>query len=371
MSVRLRLNNRSPSLYDTIRQQGVAVDLSGGATVKLQARSELATTLVIDTAETVLSSSTTLSADTTLPEPAITVASTSGFAPRGALNVGTQIVEYLEISGNTFLGCSGGEGTVAAAATVSQRGTVRYDWVAADVDEAIELIAWHEVTFPSGKVQETPSFDIVVEDPQAVSQGLCELSDVLAYARGYHPDDQTDALLMREILAKSRAIQRETGREFKAISPAVGTRRFDLAAWNCRSRVVRIGDLATTSGLVVKVIETDQATEVETVASTDYVVLPRVRQAWEPITGLLFPSNSPAAASLSVGRVVEVAGTWGFPSVPDDLREACAGLVVVEYVSNPALAGTPFSEALVEVNLGALFAAGRRVVEGYANAQVA
>jgi len=365
MAVTLRKNNRSPSLYDTIRQLGVATDLTG-ATVKLQARTEAVATLVIDTAETIITASTTLSAQTVLPEPAITVAATTGFIPHGALNVGSQIVEYDEISGNTFLGCRGGEGTIAASAAVSQRGGVRYDWAAADVDEVAEFIAWHRVVFPSTLVQETPTFQIFVEDPTLVSQGLCELSDVLAYARGYRSDEETDALLLRNVLAKSRLIQRETGREFRAISPVVGTRRFDLALWNVRERKVRIGDLSTSVGLVVKVIDSDQTTEVETVSSANYVLLPRTRQAWEPITGLFFPPSSAAAASLTVGDLVEVAGTWGFPSVPDDLREACAGLVVVEYVSNPALAGTAFAEALGEVNIGALFAGGRRVVQSYA-----
>ncbi len=369
MSVRLRLNNREPSLFDTIRKQGVAIDTATVTGVKLQARSEIATTLVIDAACTILSGSTTLSAETILPEPAITVASASGFAPRGALNVGSQIVEYEEISGNTFLGCYGGEGTIAAGATVSQRGTIRYDWAAADVDEAIELVAWYEVTYSGGKIQETPSFQIVVEDPTTLSLGLCELADVLAYARGYRSDDATDALLERLIQSQTVRIAKRTGREVKAISPAVNTRRFDIQPWHARTREVPIGDLSAAPSSV-KVISDDQATELETVTSANYVTLPRVREAQEPITGLYFPSSSPAAATLCAGYVLEVTGTWGFPSVPADLREACASLVVVEYASNPALAGTAFSEALEDVNLGALFASGRSVVDSYALALV-
>lgn len=365
MSVRLRKDNRSPSLYDTIRQQGVAVDLTG-ATVKLQARTELASTLVIDALAIPITASTTLSATTVLPEQAITVASTSGFAPRGALNVGTQIVEYLEISGNTFLGCSGGEGSVAGGATVSQRGTVRYDWAAADVDEVAEFVAWWEVTYSGSKVQESPSFQIVVEDPAAVFQGLCELPDVTAYARGYRSDDETDALLVRMILARSRRIQDETQREFRAISPAVDPRKFDLEAWHLRERRVSIGDLASAPSLV-RVLDTDQATVVETVTAANYVVMPRTRHAVQPITALWFPPASPNPADLGEGRVLEVTGTWGFPSVPDDIREACAALVVVDYALTPTLVGTAFAEALEDVNTGALFVSARRVIRGYAH----
>lgn len=370
MSIRLRLGNREPSLFDTIRRQGVAIDTATVTGVRLQARSELSTALVIDAACTVLAGSTTLSAQTTLPGQAITVASASAFAPRGALNVGSQIVEYEEISGNTFLGCYGGEGTVAAGATVSQRGTIRYDWAAADVATATDLLAWYEVTYSSGKVQETPSFQVVVEDPQAVSQGLCELSDVTAYARGYRSDDATDALLQRMILAKTRDIERETRREFRAISPAVNPRKFDIGQVEVRARLVWIGDLSTAPSLV-RLIDTDQATIVETIASADYVVMPRVRHPSEPIRRLSFPPNSPNAADLSDGRVLEVTGTWGFPSIPDDIREACAALVVADYVTNPSLAGTAFAEALAEVSAGALFAASRRVIRGYSSLPLA
>jgi hypothetical protein len=364
VSVRLRLGNREPSLFDTIRRQGVAVDLTA-ATVKLQARTELVSTLVIDASATVISASTTLSATTVLPEQAITVASTSGFAPRGALNVGSQIVEYLEISGNTFLGCSGGEGSIAGGATVSQRGTVRYDWVAGDVDEVAEFVAWWEVTYSGGKIQESPTFQIVVEDPAAVSQGLCELADVTAYARGYRSDDATDALLERMILARSRRIQDETEREFRPISPAINPRKFDITTWHLRERQVFVGDLSAAPSLV-RIIDTDQATLVGTVTAADYVVMPRTRHASQPITGLWFPPSSPNAADLGDGRVLEVTGTWGFPVVPDDIREACAALVVADYALSPTLVGTAFTEALEDVNTGALFASARRVIRGYA-----
>jgi hypothetical protein len=45
--------------------------------------------------------------------------------------------------------------------------------------------------------------------------------------------------------------------------------------------------------------------------------------------------------------------------------------VVVEYASNPALAASAFAQALSEVNVAALFASGRRVIETYRQARVA
>lgn len=369
MSVTVFKGNLSPSLFDTIRQAGVPFDLAG-CTVKLQARTEtVGSPLEIDAAASVIATATTLSADTELPTHAIAVASTTGFLSAGALTVGDQIVEYDEISGNTFLGCRGGDGTVASGAAVSQRGGVRYDWVAGDVDTVLELVAWWEVTLPSAKVQETPTFQVFVIDPQEVSQALCEPSDVFAYAPGYTATPQTQEVIRRLILARTRQIQQETAREVRAISPAQNTRRFDVEPAHLRSRTIRIGDAATVS--TVKLYDPDQATLQETVASTDYVLQPRTRSSWEPATAIYFPPSSPARATLVVGGVLEVVGTWGFPSVPDDLREACAQHVVVDYVTNPANVGTSFFEALEEVNIGALFASSRRVIVSYQEPLVA
>jgi hypothetical protein len=379
VTVTLRKGNLSPSLFDTIRQGGVAFDLTGSS-VKLQSRFKgTPTTLKIDAAATIVTASTTLSVDHVLPEPSITVVSAAGFLASGALTVGTQIVEYDAISGNTFLGCRGGDGTVASGAAVAQRGGVRYDLVAGDVDTAGDLDAWWRVTLPSAKVQESPVFDIEIVDPLVVFRGLCELADVYSYAPGYRrrPDADTDALLERLILAETRAIQRDTGREFVAIYPAQATRRFDLGTAEVSSRVVRIGDLAQapTGSSTVKLIDADQVTVAQTVAAADYVPLPRVRGSWEPITGLFFPPSTPAAAELVGGRVLEIAlaGTdvWGYPSVPDDIREACAKLVVSRYALDVANAGTLLAESLAEVNVGALFASGRSTIESYILARVA
>ncbi len=361
MAVTIRKNNLSPSLFDTIRQGGVAFDLTA-STVKLQARDEDGTTLIIDAAAAIITASTTLATETVLPEPSITAASASGFLAKGALTVGSQVVEYEEISGNTFLGCRGGDGTIATGATVSQRGGVRYDWVAADVDEALDLEGWWRVVLPSAKVQETPTFPIFIVDPLAAEKGLCELGDVLSYARGYRSDSETDALLERLIMAKTRQIQRETHTEFVPTSSA--TRRFDISSWNIDERKVYVGALSGAPS-AVRIIDDDQTTVLETVASTSYVALPYARESWQPIEALKFPTGTTVAAGLGSGLLLEVVGVWGHPNVPEDIREACAALVISDYVSNPALSGTTFAEALEGVNVSALFASARRVIDSY------
>src|SRR5262245_18776713 len=91
-------NNRSPSISDTIRVDGVAFDLTT-STVKFKMRADGSSTLKVDTAAVV----------------------------------------------------------VSAAA-----GSVRYDWAALDVDTAGDFLGWWEVTLPSGKTQDTPEFEIVI-----------------------------------------------------------------------------------------------------------------------------------------------------------------------------------------------------------------
>lgn len=110
------LNNRSPSLTDTIRVDGAAFPLTT-STVKLRMRAAASSTLKVDTAATVVS------------------------APAG---------------------------------------TVRYDWAALDVDTAGEYVAWWRVTLPSGFVQETPTFAVTVTDPASLTQppDLCTVADV-------------------------------------------------------------------------------------------------------------------------------------------------------------------------------------------------
>lgn len=68
-----------------------------------------------------------------LPQPAIAVNSTTNFPPSGTLFVatsaGTQQVTYSAISGNSFIGCLGGTGTLSSGGFVTVQGTSSDDSV--------------------------------------------------------------------------------------------------------------------------------------------------------------------------------------------------------------------------------------------------
>lgn len=198
------------------------------------------------------------------------------------------------------------------------------------------------------------------------ARDLCALADVTGMVPGYATDSDTDDLLEVLITSESRDVYRRTGREIIAIDPAVATRRFDLSRWEERNRRIRIQDATTIS--TVKVIDYDQTTELETVVSADRVSLPRVREEWEPITQLSFPSGTANPATIRAGLVLEVNATWGWPSVPEDLKMAVATMVLVRYLGDAAQAGTAFADALGDVGFdpGRAFVSAQEKIKGYA-----
>lgn len=247
-------------------------------------------------------------------------------------------------------------------------GTVRYDWAAPDVATAGEYLAWWHVVLPSTKVQDTLEFLVTMVDHLQATRYLCELEDVTSFAPGYVADPTTDSILRQLIGAKSREWHQQTGREFAAINPALPTRRFDISDWAVLDRKIRIGDMAQTPSAVT-FYDFDQVTVTRSVLSTDYVLTPRVREEWEPITGIMFPWFTPNAPWFLSGQVLEVTSSgWGFPATPLDVREAVAGMVIYDYLTKVAESGTAFAEAINygAVNVGALYARGQTVLGTYA-----
>lgn len=143
--------------------------------------------------------------------------------------------------------------------------------------------------------------------------GLAETKDWLQQKNINTEHDLEIASVINDI---SDRFHEEAGREFKVYGTNPQTRLFDVDDTDCRRRTVAIGDLATFT--TVRILDAD-GDVVETVAAGDIVALPRNRPSWEPIRRLSFTTD---VLMLRPGYVLEVAGTWGFPSVPGSLKRA-------------------------------------------------
>ena len=108
MSITVFKDNRSPSLTDVIQVDGVPFPLTT-STVKLRMRLRTSSTLKVDT---------------------------------------------------------------AAVVTDAPNGAVRYDWAAVDTDTAGSYVAWWRVTLPGGLIQESPQFEVQIEDPLTPSRAM-------------------------------------------------------------------------------------------------------------------------------------------------------------------------------------------------------
>ena len=131
-------------------------------------------------------------------------------------------------------------------------------------------------------------------------------------------DTADDAQLSLAVATASRAIDDRCKRQFGHV-PVVEARSYVPRASRARSGwLVPIDDLMTTTGLSVAVDVTgsgalDLAVTAYTLRPTNAV--PKGR----PWTELLIPA---AVVPVVVGAV-EVTALWGWPGVPDSIRQAC------------------------------------------------
>lgn len=253
MALSIFKDNLNPSLADTITIDGVAVDLTG-ATVKLQMRTEddTAAALVVDAVATI----------------------------------------------------------VTAAA-----GSVRYDWVSADVDTIGDYLGWWHVIFPSGRTQDTPEFAISIVEHTPGSPYIVELAEVRDALELKSADTSQDDPIRRLLPVVTRAIAQWTQREFTPTSGA--TRRFRtdgrlviLAPYDLRAATTVTFDPA--SGPAVMTAPNDYRLQPTNRPDGVYTEL-RISDLFAIQTGtwVQFGFNE-----------VEIVGDWGFASVPVDVREA-------------------------------------------------
>lgn len=160
--------------------------------------------------------------------------------------------------------------------------------------------------------------------------GLAETKDWL---QQQNITTESDLELARVIDDISDRFHQEACREFKPVGTNPQTRTFEIPPVGLRRpryvdgdyvgdsnidrRIVAIGDL--TSFTAVSILDTDWTTVLQTPSISLVTGRPFVRQPWEPITAL---ELHPTLVSLSAGMRFSVTGTWGFPLVPGDVRQA-------------------------------------------------
>lgn len=150
----------------------------------------------------------------------------------------------------------------------------------------------------------------------AITNGYCTLNEVKAALR--ISDSVDDTLLENAVEAASRRIDGECSRRFYQDGSA--TARTYATANNT---LVIVDDISTATGLVVKTDSNGDGTFETTLTSgVDYQIEPANALAQgRPIERLrALNTGFPVAAN---GRnLIEVTGRWGWPSIPDAIREA-------------------------------------------------
>ena len=149
----------------------------------------------------------------------------------------------------------------------------------------------------------------------AVTNGYCTLADVKASLR--ITDTIDDALIENSINAASRMIDQYCNRYF--YSGTAGEVRYFKAtdAYNCW-----IDDCQTITD--VRTAQSNPITYNQIWASTDYQTIPANTYAnggYQPITGLTAVYNY-FFPTWQESNLVQVTGTWGWPSVPEPVKFA-------------------------------------------------
>lgn len=242
-----------------------------------------------------------------------------------------------------------GAGAYHLDLTADQAGTWAWEWEGTGAAADIE----------TGSFYVKPSISI---DP--AEGDLCSLNDVLRYVPGFEADDPengtTVAALATLITSQSVDILEQTGREFRAITD-LDPRSFDIDEGHLKSRRLAIGDLSEITG----VAQYRSGSLAATLVSPNIILEPRNRQPWQPITHLRFPAYSSSPVFLAVEDIIVVTGTWGFPRLPNDIRQACAKLVILRYLTDIVTTNTRFRDAALGMNIGALYKSASQVVYRY------
>lgn len=202
----------------------------------------------------------------------------------------------------------------------------------------------HGTTTATGTI--SGYFDVEPSPFSSLSpRALCSLGEVKQLIGNVSGADDA-ANLIAAINGASAQIHREAGREFVArnavrnpttgvVTVAADARRFPINRTLIDGRLLFVGDIAATSWgtgmsaaeLTIATVATESGTPVALVAD-DLGFQPASRDPDEPITRIAIPTT----VGLVSGWQLEVTAIWGFPRVPDDIREAAKRLAAGNFL---------------------------------------
>lgn len=195
-------------------------------------------------------------------------------------------------------------------------GTVQYNWSAGDTDTDGLYVFWWTVTLVGGESQDTPESDLRISDHSVAANALCTLTDVHLAMETPSSDTSLDDVIQEYINEASELIIKSYRREFAPVTTSA-TRRFRVST---KGKINLLPyDLQSVSQVMLHPEQSQQI-----IASGDYSLFPTTNyngvymsmriSPWIPLVSLNY---------LKFGyALVDITGTWGFPSVPAPVKRA-------------------------------------------------
>lgn len=154
---------------------------------------------------------------------------------------------------------------------------------------------------------------------------LCTLSDVRSFLQKQTSDTGQDTIIQSLISRASLAIMRYCDREFAPASSSGTVRKF---VWDAKTDFL---DLAPYDLQAVTLVRIDSDTSSPTTLTTDeYRLWPRPNRdgVYQAMRVRPWTIVSPTWQFPDV-REVEVTGTWGFASIPEDVKHAAIATTAI------------------------------------------
>ena len=175
----------------------------------------------------------------------------------------------------------------------------------------------------TGAAEASEEFQAVVDPSEFTAAGgvstraLVSLAETKDWLNQQNIDTGEDLEIVRVINDISQRLHDEASREFVA-KDSTPTRTFDVDYYGYCLWIDDLAALTTASPAVS--IANREGTVIKTLDASAITTYPLNREPWEPITKLEF--NRTSSPLLIPGQRVTVNGTWGFPAIPGNLRQA-------------------------------------------------